>query len=56
VPEEAGRPREQFKKHGRACTQVLFLLKTELRFFQFLEIVIGLLVPSTGQKIRVQPG
>jgi hypothetical protein len=30
---EAGRPSEQFKNHGRACTQVLFLCKEELGFF-----------------------
>jgi hypothetical protein len=34
----------------RACTLVLFLLKAELRFFHFLEIVTGwLLVPSTAE-------
>jgi hypothetical protein len=27
---EAGRPREQVKNHGRACTQFLFLPKAEL--------------------------
>jgi len=34
---EAGRPREQVENHRRAFTQVLFLRKAELRFFQFLE-------------------
>jgi hypothetical protein len=52
---EAGRPREQVENHGRACTQVLFLCKAELRFFHFLEIVTGWLVPSAGQKIAVEP-
>jgi hypothetical protein len=53
---EAGRPMEQVENHGGACTQVLFLCKVELGFFHFLEIVTGLLVPSVGQKIPVQPG
>ncbi len=53
---KAGRPKEQVENHGRACTQVLFLGLSELGFFHFLEIVIGWLVPSTGQKIPVQPG
>jgi hypothetical protein len=47
---EAGRLREQVENHRRACTQVLFLRKAELRFFHFLEIVTGWLVPSAGQK------
>ncbi len=34
---EPDRPREQVKKHGRACTQVLFLCKAELGLFHFLE-------------------
>jgi hypothetical protein len=38
------------------CTHVHFLHKAELRFFHFLEIVTGWLVPSTGKKIPVQPG
>jgi hypothetical protein len=50
---KAGRPREHVKNHGRACTQVLFLGKAELRFFYFLEIVTGWLAPSAGQKILV---
>jgi len=53
---ESGRLREQVENHRRACTQVLFLRKAELRFFHFLEIVIGWLIPSTGQNIPVQPG
>jgi len=53
---EASRPKEQVSNHGRACTQVLFLRRAELGFFHFLEIVTGWLVPSTGQKIPVQPG
>jgi len=53
---EAGRLREQVENHRRACTQVLFLSKAELEFFHFLEMVKGWLVPSTGQKIPVQPG
>jgi hypothetical protein len=55
---EAGMPTPQaeVENHGGACTQVLFLHKAELRFFHFLEIVIGWLVPSAGQKIPVQPG
>jgi hypothetical protein len=53
---EAGRLREQIENHGRAYTQVLFLLKAELGFFHFLEIVTGWLVPSAGRKIPVQPG
>ncbi len=32
-----------------------FPSKAELAFFHFLEIVTGLLVPSGGQKILVQP-
>jgi hypothetical protein len=44
---EAGRPREQVEHHWRACTQVLFLLKAELRFFHFSTIVTGWLIPST---------
>jgi hypothetical protein len=40
----------------RACTQVLFLRKAELRFFHFFEIVTCWPVPSAGQKIPVQPG
>jgi hypothetical protein len=61
---EAGRPREQVKNHGRACTQVLFLCKAELGFFHLLEIVTGSgtfrwsedpstawLVPSTAQDL-----
>jgi hypothetical protein len=50
---EGGRPREQVKNEGRrACTttQVLFLRKAELRFFHSLEIVTGLLVPSSNAK------
>jgi hypothetical protein len=35
---------------------VLFLRKAELGFFHFLEIVIGWLVPSAGQKIPVHRG
>jgi hypothetical protein len=50
---KAGRPEEQVKNHGRACTKVLFLYKAELGFFHFLEIVTSWLVPSTGQKIPV---
>jgi hypothetical protein len=46
---EAGRLRELVKNHGRACTQVLFLLEAQLRFFHFLEIVTGWLVPSTQE-------
>ena len=53
---EADRPRDQVKKHGRACTQVLFLCKAELGLFHFLEIVTGWLVPSAGQKIPIEPG
>ncbi len=53
---KAGRPREHVKNHGRACTQVLFLNKAELRFFYFLEIVTGWLAPSAGQKILVLAG
>jgi hypothetical protein len=45
---EAGRPREQVKILGRACTRVLLLPKAELGFFHFLEIVTGWLVPSAG--------
>jgi len=51
---EAGRLRELVENHRRACTQVLFLSKEELEFFDLLEIVTGWLVPSTGQKIPVQ--
>jgi len=51
-----GRAREQVKNHGRACTQVLSLCRAELKFFHFLEIVTGWLVPSTGEKIPVLPG
>jgi hypothetical protein len=43
-------------KAGRACTQVLFIGKGKLRFFHFLEIVTGWVVPSAGQKIPVQRG
>jgi len=50
---EAGRPREQVEKHGRAYTQVLFLRKAELGFFHFLEIVTSWLVPSAGEKIAL---
>jgi hypothetical protein len=46
---EAGRQRELVKNHGRGCTQVLFLRKAELGFFQLLEIVTGWLVPSAGK-------
>jgi hypothetical protein len=46
---KAGRPREQVQKHGRACTQVLFLCKAELGFFHCLKILTGWLVPSTAQ-------
>ncbi len=46
---EAGRPREQVKNEGRACTQVLFVRKAELGFSHFLEIVTGWLVPSTAK-------
>jgi hypothetical protein len=53
---EVGRPKQQVENYERACTQVLFLQKTELGFFHFSEIVTGWLVPSTGQKIPVQPG
>ncbi len=45
---DAGRLREQVKNHGRARIQVLFLLKAELGFFRFLEIVTGWLVPFAG--------
>jgi hypothetical protein len=48
---KASKPREQIENYGRACTQVLFLHKAELRFFHFLKIVTGSLVPSAGQKI-----
>jgi hypothetical protein len=41
---------------GRACTQILFLSKAELRFFHFFEIVTRWLVRSAGQKIPVQSG
>ncbi len=50
------RLREQIENHGRAYTQVLFLLKAKLGFFHFLAIVTGWLVPSADQKIPVQPG
>ncbi len=53
---EAGRLREQVENYRRACTQVLFLTKAELEFFHFLEMVKGWLVPSTSQKIPLQPG
>jgi hypothetical protein len=53
---QADRPRKQVENEGRACTQVLFLRKSELGFFHFLEIVTGRLVPSDGQKILVYPG
>jgi hypothetical protein len=53
---EADRSREQVQKHGRACTQVLFLCKAELGLFHFLEIMTGWLVPSAGQKITIEPG
>jgi hypothetical protein len=44
------------QEKGLYCTQVLFLRKAGLGFFHFLEIVRGWLVPSTGQKIPLQPG
>jgi hypothetical protein len=44
------------KYRRRASVQARFLCKAELGFFHFLEIVTGWLVPSTGQKIPVQPG
>ncbi len=46
-PHQLG-PREQVGCHRRACTQVRFLRKVELRFFHFLEIVTGWLVPFAG--------
>jgi hypothetical protein len=46
---------EKLRCKERAYTQFLFLSKGELGFFHFLEIVIGWLVPSIGQKIPVQP-
>jgi hypothetical protein len=45
------RPQEHVKNHERACTQVCFLCKAELRFFHFLEIVTGWVVPSARKKI-----
>jgi hypothetical protein len=48
---KASRPREQVINQWSACTRVLSLRKAELGFFHFLEIVIGWLVPSAGQKI-----
>ncbi len=53
---EPGRPMEQVKNHGGACTQVLSLCRAELNFFHFLEIMTGWLVGSAGQKIPVLPG
>jgi len=44
-----------FYMYRRPCTQALFLRKSELGFFHFLEIVTGWLVPSASQKISVQP-
>jgi len=52
----ASRPREQVKNHRRACIQILLLSKAELGFFHLLEIVIGWLAPSAGEKVSVQPG
>ncbi len=49
---EAGRLREHVENHGRSFT----FIKGELGFFHFLEMEAGLLVPSGGQKILVQPG
>jgi hypothetical protein len=49
---EAGRPREQVESRGRACTQVLFLLKAELGFFHFLEIVTGWLKTGFFRQVR----
>jgi hypothetical protein len=37
-----------FKYRRRACTHVLFLLKAELGFLHFFEIVTGWLVPSAS--------
>jgi len=50
------RPWAQISNHGRACTQDLFLREAELGFFHFLEILTDRLVPSAGQKIRLQLG
>jgi hypothetical protein len=49
---EAGRPRKQVENRGRAYTQVLFLLKAELGFFRFLEIVTGWLKTGFFRKVR----
>jgi len=51
-----GQKKFQILYRRKAYTQVLFLLKVELGFFHFLEIVRGWLVPSAGQKIPIQPG
>ncbi len=54
---EAGRLRDhQVENHRRAYTLVLFLRKAELGFFHCLEIVAGWLVLSADQKTPVQPG
>jgi hypothetical protein len=54
---KAGRRREQVENHGMACVlRSISYVKERLDFFHFLEIMRGWLVPSTGQKIRVQPG
>jgi hypothetical protein len=52
---KASRLKEHVENRGRVCTQVLFLCKAGLRFFHFLEIVTGWLLPFAGQKIPVQP-
>jgi hypothetical protein len=41
---------------GPVLRSFLFLCKAELGFFHVLEIVTGWPVPSTDQKIPVQPG
>lgn len=50
---KTGRLSEQVENQERVCTQVLFLSKGELGFFDLLEIVTSWLIPSSGQKIPV---